>query len=117
MNKNLHDDQFEEFFRNKLNEFDDSPTSDMWDRIDGVIPPKPKPAIVKYFTPISIAASFLLVVGLWAAVAQYRTQNEALSKKLEKAEQKIETLTNKVEEEKNKEIIFPQQEKSQDNLS
>ncbi len=117
MNKNLHDDQFEEFFRNKLNEFDDSPTSDMWERIDGVIPPKPKPTIVKYFTPISIAASFLLVVGLWAAVAQYRTKNEALSKKLEKAEQKIEILTNKAAQEKSRTIVLPQQEKEVNNLS
>ena len=95
---NLHENNFEDFIKNKINEFDELPSSDMWERIEGVIPPKPKPAIVKYFTPISVAASVVLVVALWAAVYQFQSQNQQLSKKLDKASQQIEELNLQVQE-------------------
>jgi len=92
MKGQLHDDNFEDFIRNKINSFDGEPSSDMWERIDGVIPPKPKPVYVKYIAHISIAASFLLVVTLWAVVSQFQTEKQKLTNELEQAERKIEDL-------------------------
>ena len=98
LKENLHENNFEDFIKNKINEFDESPSSNMWERIEGVIPPKPQPAVVKYFTPVSVAASIALVAILWAGAYQFQSQNNLLSKKLDKASQQIEELNQQVQE-------------------
>lgn len=93
MREQLHDDNFEDFLREKINEFDGEPNSQMWDRIEGVIPPAPKPLVFKYLTPVTAAASVVLTLSVMAAVYQYRS-NRDLNQQLIEATDKIKTLEN-----------------------
>lgn len=99
MREQLHDDNFEDFLREKINEFDGEPNSQMWDRIEGVIPPAPKPVVFKYLTPVTAAASVLLTCAVLAAVYQYRS-NRDLNQQLIEATDKIKTLENQTEKTK-----------------
>jgi hypothetical protein len=95
---NLHEDNFEDFIKNKINEFDDAPSNDMWNRIEGVIPPKPTVSIVKYLKPMAAAASVALVaVTMWWVVSDFKNENAVLSKELKEATNKIDKLSNQVE--------------------
>lgn len=99
MKGNLHEDNFEDFIKNKINEFDDAPSNDMWNRIEGVIPPKPTVSIIKYLTPIAVAASVaLVVIAMWWVVSDFKNENAVLSEELKEATNKIEKLSNRVEE-------------------
>jgi hypothetical protein len=109
---NLHEDNFEDFIKNKINEFDDTPSNDMWNRIEGVIPPKPTVSIVKYLKPMAAAASVALVaVTMWWVVSDFKNENAVLSKELKEATNKIDKLSNQVE--KMQPIVKQQASKSE----
>ena len=95
MKEQLHEDNFEDFLRNKINQFDDEPNIDMWSRIEGAIPPAPQPWIYKYLTPYSAAVSILVALTVWAVVYQYNS-NQALNHKLVEAADKIKVLENEM---------------------
>lgn len=98
MKEHLQDDNFEEFLRNKLNEFDDEPSDNMWDRVEGVIPPAPKPMLFRIMKPSAIAASVVLAIAVIAAVYHYTTKQN-LNEQLIEATDKIKELENKIERE------------------
>ncbi|MGB0985421.1 MAG: hypothetical protein ACPG19_15325 [Saprospiraceae bacterium] len=118
MKGNLHEDNFEDFIKNKINEFDGTPSNDMWDRIEGVIPPKPTVSIVKYLRPIAAAATMTLVaIAMWWVISDFKNENAILSEELKEATNKIEKLSNELEELKPiAEQKVNQQEKGNDNI-
>lgn len=95
MKEPLQEDNFENFLRGKLNEFDDEPQMEMWNRIESVIPPAPKPALYRYITTASIAASLLFTIVVAAGVHQYRS-NQKLNQQLIDASEKIKTLEEEI---------------------
>ena len=102
MKEHLQDNNFEEFMRNKLNEFDGEPNDDMWDRVENVIPPAPKPTLFRIMKPSVIAASMILAMATFAMVYQYNsTQN--LNQQIIEANNKIKQLENKIDEKSNEE--------------
>jgi hypothetical protein len=102
LKENLQDDNFEEFMRNKLNEFDGEPNDNMWDRVESVIPPAPKPMLFRIIKPSVIAASMVLAVAAYAMIYQYNsTQN--LNQQIIEANNKIQQLENKIDKNSNEE--------------
>ena len=114
LKEHLQDDSFEEFLRNKLNEFDDEPNNNMWDRVEGVIPPAPKPVLFRIMKPSAIAASMVLAVAVFAAVYQY-TSKQNLNDQLIEATDKIKELENKIDEEINEETAQLEEIETVDN--
>jgi hypothetical protein len=97
LKEHLQEDSFEDFLRGKLNEFDDEPSSNMWERVESVIPPAPKPVLFRLMKPSAVAASMVLAVAVFAAVYQYNTKQN-LNEQLIEATNKIKTLENKIDE-------------------
>ena len=102
LKKHLQDDNFEEFMRNKLNEFDSEPNDNMWVRVESVILPAPKPMLFRIIKPSVIAASMVLAVAAYAMIYQYNsTQN--LNQQIIEANNKIQQLENKIDKNSNEE--------------
>ena len=88
--------------RNKLNEFDGEPNNNMWDRVENVIPPAPKPMLFRIMKPSAIAASLVLAVAACAMVYQY-TSTQNLNQQIIEANDKIKQLEQKIDKNSNEE--------------
>lgn len=99
MKENIHNDSFEKFIRDSVNQFDEAPSSEMWGRIKPVIPSKPKKiAIWQRYRYRLIGLVGSLLIGLVALVLYHQqSQSNHLKKALDKANNQIEVLMDKVE--------------------
>ncbi len=99
MDKNLHDDNLEDFFRKELNKLDESPPDDIWDDIEMVIQPVATPSNSRllWYRWASVAA--LLLIGLVAYTFIYQKNNtiEMFSQKLEEQSKIIDSLQKEIE--------------------
>lgn len=97
MDKNLHDDSLEQFFKNHLEKFDGEPPTEMWNRIEEVIPSNPTPWWVANAGWISGTVGMVAIVATlgWFAVNQ-QSQNVTLSQELNKVQEQIELLEEEV---------------------
>lgn len=92
MGKDLHNDNFEDFFRKHLNNFDDEPADDMWERIEPVIPPKPEIAWSAYALPSALILSVALLVFVGFKMFEYKKTSENLIEQLEESNREIESM-------------------------
>lgn len=102
MGKNLHNDDFEDFFKKHLEGFDGEPADDMWERIEPVIPPKPGIAWSAYAMPSALILTLGLLVFVGLKMFEYKKTSEDLTEKLEQSSpdikngiKAIETIENK----------------------
>lgn len=98
MSEQIHKDNLEDFFRKSLENFGDEPSGDLWDKIEGGIPPKPRSNIGQRATWLAAA----LLVGLvltWGGYTFYQATDkvDSLSDTVAKQAEMIETLQNKVD--------------------
>ncbi|MCC6282194.1 MAG: hypothetical protein IT262_16445, partial [Saprospiraceae bacterium] len=71
MEKNIHDDRLDDYVRKSFEDYEEDPASDMWGRIEEVLPPVApgpvigpgKPSIRRYFWQMSAAAAILLLIS------------------------------------------------------
>lgn len=100
MEENLHNDQLERFFRKELGELEDTPQTDFWDELADKIPPKPKKkrGFIIPFWQYGIAASIagILVFSVWQWF-NYNNEMNQMANTIEKQNQNIENLTNKID--------------------
>ena len=93
MGKDLHNDNFEDFFRKHLESFDDEPSDAMWERIEPVIPPKPGIIWSTYALPSALILSVALLIFVGVKMFQYKQTSETLTEQLERSNKEIQSLT------------------------
>lgn len=92
MGKDLHNDDFEDFFRKYLEGFDGQPSDKMWDRIEPVIPPKPGVTWSAYAWPSAFILSLILLVFVGYKMFEYKKTLENLTEQLEQSNRNISSL-------------------------
>ncbi len=105
MKENLHNDNdnLENFFRDRLQGYNDIPGGDMWDRIESKIPPKPesKSIIRPLFIWTSSAVAACLILFLGFNNYQYQKKLDAISSQLEESKGSISSLNEEISSFKN----------------
>lgn len=92
MEKDLHNDNFEDFFKKHLESFDDEPSDEMWERIEPVIPPKPGIIWSAYAWQSALILSVALLVFVGVKMLDYKQTSETLTEELEKSNREIQSL-------------------------
>lgn len=92
MGKDLHNDDFEDFFKKHLEGFDGEPADDMWDRIEPVIPPKPGIAWSVYALPSALILSLALLIFVGYKMLEYKKTSEDLTEQLEESNRAVQSL-------------------------
>lgn len=92
MGKQLHNDDFEHFFKNHLENFDGEPSDEMWSRIEPVIPTKPRKSWLSYVLPVALLMSFLSLIFVGNRMFEYKRNSEDLKEKLEQSNRDVQDL-------------------------
>ncbi len=91
------DDDLEDFFRNRLGEFKDEPPTDMWDRIESDIPPKPAGAPRTVFLWTARAAAVALILGLGLSNFWQKQEMVEMAEELQHSKQDIASLADRLD--------------------
>ncbi|MFK7946238.1 MAG: hypothetical protein AB8G11_01520 [Saprospiraceae bacterium] len=94
MGKNLHNDDFEDFFKKHLEGFNGEPADDMWERIEPVIPPKPGVTWSAYVLPSALILSLGLLLLVGIKMFEYKKISENLTEQLEQSNREVQSLNN-----------------------
>lgn len=89
MGKDLHNDDFEDFFKKHLENFDDDPADYMWEHIEAAIPPKPGFAWSAYALPAALILSLTLLIFVGFKMFEYKKTSEDLTEKLEQSNRDV----------------------------
>lgn len=95
MSKDSNKNNLEDFFRNSLKDYSENPSIDLWDRIEGNIPPKPSRKISPAY--VLLALLLLILAGLGYEYFQFRNQMIAVNETVNVQKQELNQLKNELE--------------------
>ncbi len=96
MDENLHNDNLERFFKENLERYSPTPSSDFWARMEPAIPPKPsawRGFSQKYLKWVGLGLLLLTLAILLVFWQKDRQRIEQLSKQIAIAQQQVEQLS------------------------
>lgn len=96
MGKKLHNDDFENFFKNHLENFDGEPSDDMWSRIEPVIPEKSRSTWPSFLLPFALLFCSLLLIIVGNRMFEYKKNSEDLMEKLEQSNRDVQDLNERL---------------------